>query len=68
MVDMAGMQRIVNVDPEAGLATVEGGAKLRPLFSQLAEHGLALENQGDIDKQSITGATATATHGTGARF
>ncbi|BAV41335.1 D-arabinono-1,4-lactone oxidase [Mycobacterium ulcerans] len=68
MVDMAGMQRIVNVDPEAGLATVEGGAKLRPLFSQLAEHGLALESQGDIDKQSITGATATATHGTGARF
>ncbi|CAM4224217.1 L-gulono-1,4-lactone dehydrogenase [Mycobacterium basiliense] len=68
MIDMTGMQRILEVDSAAGLATVEGGAKLHPLFAQLAENGLALENQGDIDKQSITGATATATHGTGARF
>ncbi len=34
----------------------------------MADRGFGLENQGDIDKQSITGATATATHGTGARF
>jgi hypothetical protein len=30
--------------------------------------GLGLENQGDIDLQSIAGATATARDGTGARF
>ncbi len=68
MVDMTAMQRLVSADPETGLATVEGGMKLRALGPQLAARGLGLENQGDIDAQSITGATATATHGTGARF
>src|SRR3712207_9356140 len=33
-----------------------------------AQHGLALENQGDIDAQAVAGALATATHGTGVRF
>ena len=32
----------------------------------LHQQGLALPNQGDIDQQSIAGATATGTHGTGA--
>src|SRR5256885_1820049 len=34
----------------------------------LAAHGLAMENLGDIDVQSIAGAISTATHGTGARL
>jgi L-gulonolactone oxidase len=68
MVDMTGLQRIVDADPDTGLVTIEGGAKLHALGPQLAAYGLGLENQGDIDAQSITGATATATHGTGARF
>lgn len=68
MIDMSGLQRVINVDKANGLATVQGGAKLHPLFAELAAHGFGIENQGDIDKQSITGATATATHGTGARF
>ncbi len=68
MVDMTGLQRVISVDKANGLATVQGGAKLHPLFAELAAHGFGIENQGDIDKQSITGATATATHGTGAKF
>jgi L-gulonolactone oxidase len=68
MIDMSAMQRVVAADAQSGLVTVEGGIKLRALGPQLAEHGLGLENQGDIDAQSITGATVTATHGTGARF
>ncbi|OBJ53484.1 D-arabinono-1,4-lactone oxidase [Mycobacterium asiaticum] len=68
MIDMTGLQRVIDVDRANGLATVEGGAKLHTLFAELARHGFGIENQGDIDKQSITGATATATHGTGARF
>ena len=35
---------------------------------RLAAHGLACANLGDIDVQSIAGATATGTHGTGARL
>jgi len=68
MIDMTGLQRVVDADTASGLVTIEGGAKLHTLGPQLAAHGLGLENQGDIDAQSITGATATATHGTGARF
>ena len=36
--------------------------------SALAGHGLALENLGDIDAQTIAGALATGTHGTGGRL
>ncbi|WP_204805975.1 D-arabinono-1,4-lactone oxidase [Mycobacterium riyadhense] len=68
MIDISGLQRVIEVDRSSGLVTIEGGAKLHSLGPQLAAHGLGLENQGDIDAQSITGATATATHGTGARF
>ncbi len=48
--------------------TVEAGITLRELGPQLAARGLAMENQGDVDPQTIAGAIATATHGTGARF
>ncbi|OSC39661.1 D-arabinono-1,4-lactone oxidase [Mycobacterium decipiens] len=68
MIDMTGLQRVLDADPVSGLVTIEGGAKLHTLGPALAARGLGLENQGDIDAQSITGATATATHGTGARF
>lgn len=68
MIDMTGLQRVLDADRGSGLVTIEGGAKLHSLGPQLAAYGLGLENQGDIDAQSITGATATATHGTGARF
>ena len=68
MIDMTGLQRVIDVDSAKGLATVEGGAELHPFLARLAERGFGIENQGDIDKQSITGAAATATHGTRARF
>jgi FAD-linked oxidoreductase len=68
MIDTTGLQRVIDADAASGLVTVEAGAKLHALGPQLAERGLGLENQGDIDAQSIAGATATATHGTGARF
>jgi L-gulonolactone oxidase len=68
MIDMSAMQRTLEIDQAGGLVTVEGGIKLHALGGPLAERGLALENQGDIDRQSITGAIATATHGTGARL
>jgi L-gulonolactone oxidase len=46
--------------------TVQGGIRLHSLNDELTERGLALPNLGDIAYQSIAGATATATHGTGA--
>ena len=41
---------------------------IRELNLRLAEQGLALENLGDVDSQTIAGAICTATHGTGARL
>jgi FAD-linked oxidoreductase len=60
--------RVLDVDREARLVRVEGGIPIARLNAHLAAHGLALENLGDIDVQSIAGATSTATHGTGARL
>jgi FAD-linked oxidoreductase len=66
MLDVSAMNRVLAVDGE--LATVEAGATIRELGPALAAHGLALENQGDVDPQTIAGAISTATHGTGGRF
>jgi L-gulonolactone oxidase len=62
------MRQLLDVDRATGLVRVQGGITIRELSEQLAVHGLALENLGDIDVQSIAGAIATATHGTGARL
>jgi FAD-linked oxidoreductase len=68
MVDTTGLRRVVGVEPGSRRVTVQAGVKLHALGPLLAGHGLALENQGDIDAQALAGALATATHGTGARF
>ncbi|REK10006.1 MAG: FAD-binding protein [Planctomycetota bacterium] len=56
---------IESVDAEQGEATILAGSKLHDLGEPLARHGLALENQGDVDVQSLAGAVSTGTHGTG---
>ncbi|GAA4919572.1 D-arabinono-1,4-lactone oxidase [Stackebrandtia albiflava] len=56
------------VDPATGLVTVPAGTTLHDLNRLLAAHGLAMPNLGDIDAQTVAGATATGTHGTGARL
>jgi FAD-linked oxidoreductase len=62
------MAGVLDVDRATGLVRVQGGITIRALNQQLAAVGLALENLGDIDVQSIAGAISTATHGTGARL
>jgi len=62
------MSRVLDVDRASGLVRVEPGITLHDLGARLAEHDLALENQGDIDAQTLAGAISTATHGTGAGF
>ena len=63
-----GMDRILDVDRDNGLVRVEAGITIHELSARLAGHGLALENVGDIDVQTVAGAMATATHGTGGRL
>lgn len=52
-------------DLPAAQATVRAGTKLTRLGALLLERGLAMANLGDIDVQSLGGALATGTHGTG---
>lgn len=59
---------IREADPTTGLVTVAGGTPLHELNDALWQLGLALPNLGDIDRQTITGAISTGTHGTGSRF
>ncbi len=68
MVDLSGYGRVLGHDAEARTVTVEAGISLSTLSDALDQRGLALENMGDIGYQSIAGATATATHGTGWHF
>jgi FAD-linked oxidoreductase len=53
---------------EDGLVTVGAGTPLHRLNADLVRRGWSLTNLGDIDRQTIAGALATGTHGTGARF
>jgi FAD-linked oxidoreductase len=59
---------LVSLDTVTGLVTVQAGMTLNRLNRVLAEAGLGLANLGDIDEQTVAGAMATGTHGTGARF
>ncbi len=68
LISLDGIQGIEEIDAEAGTATVLGGTRLKMLGEELFKHGLAQENLGDIDVQSISGAISTGTHGTGATF
>jgi L-gulono-1,4-lactone dehydrogenase len=60
------LDRVLDVDREHGRVRVQAGIRLRRLADELDRHGLAMPNLGDIDVQSLAGAIATGTHGTGA--
>jgi FAD-linked oxidoreductase len=62
------LRGLLSVDRERQQVTVWAGTRLQELGALLAEQGLALENQGDIDVQSLAGVISTATHGTGSRL
>jgi L-gulono-1,4-lactone dehydrogenase len=62
------LDRVLDADTASGLVRVEAGITLHRLSRELLARGLALPNLGDIDIQSLAGALATATHGTGGRL
>jgi FAD/FMN-containing dehydrogenase len=65
LVSLDALAGVQSADPAAREATVLAGTKLSDLGAPLLERGLALENQGDVDVQSLGGALGTGTHGTG---
>ncbi|NUN99375.1 MAG: FAD-binding protein [Saprospiraceae bacterium] len=62
------MQGLVSVSEASAMATVKAGTKLYALGELLFQKGLAMENLGDIDRQSLAGALTTGTHGSGTGF
>jgi L-gulono-1,4-lactone dehydrogenase len=59
---------ITAVDRESMTVTALAGTPLHVLNERLHGLGLALHNLGDIDRQTVAGAIATGTHGTGGRW
>jgi FAD-linked oxidoreductase len=61
----AALAAVRGADTAAGTVTVEAGCPLRELNLWLLGRGLSLTNMGDIQVQTVAGATQTGTHGTG---
>ncbi len=66
MIRVESLAGVIEADRASGLVRVGAGTVLADLNLALARLGLAMENLGDIDRQTIAGAISTATHGTGA--
>ncbi|MEJ6593428.1 MAG: D-arabinono-1,4-lactone oxidase [SAR86 cluster bacterium] len=66
LVSLDNMAGLISHDAAARQVTVWAGTKLHQLGEPLWNLGLAMENMGDIDRQSVAGAISTGTHGTGA--
>lgn len=65
MLDLTRLSGVTATDPQRLRATALAGTTVGRLGEPLWDAGLSLSNQGDIDKQVIAGALATATHGSG---
>jgi L-gulonolactone oxidase len=68
LIDVAGLSGVLDADPASGLVRVGAGTVLAELNEELARLGLAMENLGDIARQTVAGAISTGTHGTGVRL
>ena len=68
LLELDDLQGLVSADTATGRVTLLAGTRLHRIPGLLAPFGLAMQNLGDIDRQSIAGAISTGTHGTGARF
>jgi L-gulonolactone oxidase len=66
MLRVEALRGVLEADRESGLVKVGAGTLIRDLNEEVAGLGLALENMGDIDAQTVAGAISTGTHGTGA--
>lgn len=60
--------QVLDVDTRRATVTAQAGITIARISEELAHHGLAMENIGDVAYQTISGAISTATHGTGERL
>lgn len=65
LIDMSDYAAPIEIAADRATAWVPAGWSLARLTEALWDEGLSLINQGDVNPQSMAGATATGTHGTG---
>lgn len=65
VVSLADLEGELVVAEDRKSARIPAGWSIKRLTAALWQEGLALANQGDVDPQSLAGAMATGTHGTG---
>ena len=68
LLELTALSGLVSVDRERQRVRLLAGTRLHRIPALLAPYGLAMTNLGDIDRQSISGAISTGTHGTGSRY
>ena len=68
LINLDKYSKVINIDKEKKQVTIQAGTRLKNLNVLLRENGLSLANLGSVSEQSIAGATATGTHGTGIKF
>src|SRR6478735_2047595 len=67
LVNLDNFNRVLSVNKETNVVTMEGGIRLYALCEELEKHGLTMPNLGSINEQSISGAISTGTHGSSLR-
>src|SRR5437660_6823407 len=65
LLSLENMQGVLATDKQACEATIWAGTPISQIGAPLLDAGLAMQNQGDIDKQALAGAISTGTHVTG---
>lgn len=68
LLNISNIAGVIRTDAETGRAWVRAGTGLADVGAPLWNSGLSLPNQGDVDAQTISGAIATGTKGSGIRF
>ncbi|TXJ06022.1 MAG: FAD-binding protein [Aeromicrobium sp.] len=68
LLKLTSMNAVVEHDAATNRVRVQAGMSLNQLNRELLARGLAMPNLGDVDPQSVAGATSTGTHGTGAKL
>ncbi|KAK9123228.1 hypothetical protein Sjap_012830 [Stephania japonica] len=68
MVNLALMDRVIEVDRESMRVRVQAGIRVQQLVDGIKEYGFTLQNFASIREQQIGGIIQVGAHGTGARL
>jgi L-gulonolactone oxidase len=68
LLNLSHLNSIINICKDSQLIEVEAGITLRELDLALKQYNLALPYHASVSEQTVAGAMATATHGTGSNF